>query len=68
MKNVSSYPGFFPRHRMGSTTIDPISRSTWPSELIKSTMRFQEKPEGKIDNSEAVIKLQTEVCNVKLKK
>ena len=68
MKNISSYPGFFPRHRIGSTTIDPTSRSTWPSEPMKLTMRFQENPEGKIDNSEAVIKLQTELCNVILKK
>ena len=63
MKNISSYPGFFLRHRIGSTTVDPTPKSSWPSEPMKLTMRFRENPEGKIVKLEAVIKLQSEVCN-----
>ena len=63
MKNISSYPGSFLRHRIGSTTVDPTPKSSWPSEPMKSTMRFRENPEGKIVKLEAVIKLQSEVCN-----
>ena len=63
MKNMSSYLGFFLRHRIGRTTVDPTPKSSWPSEPMKLTMRFRENPEGKIVKLEAVIKLQSEVCN-----